>query len=291
VKGSAPLARLLLLLCLVPALLSADVAVPPLEARVTDLTQTLDAGQRQALEAQLAALERDKGSQVAVLIVPTTQPETIEQYSIRVVDRWKLGRKDQDDGVLLIVAKNDRDLRIEVGQGLEGAIPDAVANRIVEETIVPRLHDGDFAGGISAGVARIDALVRGEALPEPMPYRNSGRHTGAPPNAVIFILFALFAIGQFLRALLGALIGGLCVGGLAFGLVLVFLHSLPIAVIAGAISFVFTLVGMRGGGWGTGGGYGGGFGGGSFGGGSFGGGGGFSGGGGGFSGGGASGRW
>ena len=226
-----------------------------------------------------------------MLIVPTTEPETIEQYSIRVVDTWKLGRKDQDDGVLLIVAKDDRDLRIEVGQGLEGDIPDAVANRIVEDTIVPRFKDGDFAGGIDAGVDRLAALVRGEALPEPQRYRNSGRHTGGPPDAVVGILFVLFAIGQVLRAILGPLVGGLCVGGFAFGLVFVFLHSLGLAAVAGVIAFAFTLVGMRGGGWGTRGGLGGGFGGGSFGGGSFGGGGGFSGGGGGFSGGGASGRW
>jgi uncharacterized protein len=281
------IARLLFLLCLVPALAHADVAIPPLKARVTDLTQTLDPARRQALESKLETLEREKGSQVAVLILPTTEPETIEQYSIRVADAWKLGRQDPDDGVLLIVAKDDRDLRVEVGRGLEGAIPDAIANRIVEDTIVPRFRDGDFAGGIEAGVDRIAALVRGEALPEPTAYRNSGKRTGAAPDALIGLIFALFALGQFLRAILGSLLGGVCAGGLAFGLVLVFLHSLPLAVLAGAIGFFLTLVGLRGGGWGSGGGS---FGGGHFGGG-LGGGGGFSFGGGSFGGGGASGRW
>lgn len=142
-------------------------AVPALRARVTDTTGTLDAARRQALEQRLEALEQRKGAQLAVLIVPTTAPETIEQFATRVFDDWKLGRKDTDDGVLLILAKDDRALRIEVGYGLEGAIPDAIAGRIIREQIVPRLQAGDYAGGIDAGVSAIEKLVDGEALPAP----------------------------------------------------------------------------------------------------------------------------
>ncbi|MFY9259789.1 MAG: YgcG family protein [Gallionella sp.] len=145
----------------------AEVAVPELKQRVTDLTATLNAAQIQTLETKLADFEGKKGSQIGVLIVPTTQPETIEQYSIRVVDKWKLGRKGVDDGVLLLVAKNDRKLRIEVGRGLEGALNDATAKRIIAEIITPAFKQGDFAGGIAAGVDSIIKVVNGEALPSP----------------------------------------------------------------------------------------------------------------------------
>src|SRR5574340_907947 len=126
----------------------ADVAVPPLKSRVTDLTGTLSANEAVQLEQKLAAFEEKKGSQIAVLIVPTTQPETIEQYAIRVAEAWKLGRKGVDDGVLLLIAKNDRTLRIEVGYGLEGVLPDAIAKRIIDELIVPAFRQGDFAAGL-----------------------------------------------------------------------------------------------------------------------------------------------
>ncbi|HEY2344472.1 MAG TPA: TPM domain-containing protein [Xanthomonadaceae bacterium] len=143
------------------------VPVPALNARVTDQTGTLDPTQVAALEAKLAALESAKGAQVAVLIVPSTAPETIEQYSIRVVDAWKLGRKGVDDGVLVLVAKDDRKLRIEVGRGLEGSIPDAIANRIIDGTIEPKFKNGDYAGGLDDGVDRLIGLVNGEPLPQP----------------------------------------------------------------------------------------------------------------------------
>src|SRR5882762_3941872 len=130
---------------------SAEVAVPPLKARVTDLTGTLSAQQLQDLESRLAAFERAKGSQIAVLVLPSTQPETIEEYSIRVADAWKIGRARVDDGVILVVAKNDRKLRVEVGRGLEGAIPDAIAKRVVSDVIAPHFGNGDFYGGIAAG--------------------------------------------------------------------------------------------------------------------------------------------
>lgn len=143
----------------------AQVAVPALSARVTDLTAILTSEQKAALEQTLAAFEQRKGSQIAVLIVPTTAPETIEQYSLRVVEQWKLGRKGVDDGALLLIARDDRKLRIEAGYGLEGALNDAVCKRIVDEIIVPHLRQGDFYGGIAAGVERMIAVIDGEALP------------------------------------------------------------------------------------------------------------------------------
>src|SRR6476661_4920108 len=146
----------------------ADVAVPPV-ARVTDPTGTLGAAERGALEQKLAAFEQAKGSQIAVLIVPTTTPETIEQYSIRVAEAWKIGRKKIDDGALLVVAKNDRHLRLEVGYGLEGSLTDVTTKRIIDEVITPKFKSGDFAGGISAGIGRMIGLIDGETLPAPEP--------------------------------------------------------------------------------------------------------------------------
>ena len=162
-----------------PAFAQQPVVVPALSARVTDLTGTLDAAQRQRLDAQLGDIERRKGTQVAILIVPSTQPETIEEFGIRVADAWKLGRGREraqrdtgnsrataiDDGLLLLVAKNDRRVRIEVGYGLEGAIPDAVAKRIIGEAITPRFRTGDFAGGLEAAVADVSRRLEGEDLP------------------------------------------------------------------------------------------------------------------------------
>ncbi len=146
---------------------SADVAVPPLKARVTDLTGTLNAQQVEALEHTLAEFESRKGAQIALLMLPTTQPETIEQYAVRVEEAWKLGRKGVDDSVLLVVAKDDRRLRFEVGYGLEGALPDAGAKRIIEEDIAPRFKQGDFYGGIRVGLDRVMRVIEGEPLPAP----------------------------------------------------------------------------------------------------------------------------
>src|SRR5580700_11672838 len=157
-RGSAPRAR---------RAAAAAVPVPPLSARVTDLTGTLTAEQQTALEQKLAAFESAKGSQLAVLIVPTTQPEEIEQYSIRVFDQWKLGRKNIDDGALLLVAKNDRRVRIEPAQGLEGVLTDAMSNRIIDETITPDFRAGNFYGGISTAFDQMMKLVQGEPLPPP----------------------------------------------------------------------------------------------------------------------------
>ena len=281
---------LLIALCL-PSATRAEVPVPPLKTRVTDLTGTLTQAQATALEQQLAQFEARKGSQIAVLIVPTTKPETIEQYGIRVAEQWKLGRKGVDDGVLLLIAKDDRELRIEVGYGLEGALPDAIAKRIIAETIVPRFKDGDFHGGIVAGVLQIEQVIEGEPLPEPAAQRRPT--DGRSMQDVLAMAFVgTVVVGGVLRRMFGRLLGASIVGGL-IGLVFwLMLASLLGAVVVGALAFLFTLFGGgglgggfggRGGGFYTGGGLGGGRGG--FGGGGFGGGGG------GFGGGGASGRW
>ncbi|HEY2781445.1 MAG TPA: YgcG family protein [Steroidobacteraceae bacterium] len=278
------------------ALAGADVAVPPLAARVTDLTGTLSGGAVARIEAKLAAFEAKKGSQIAVLIVPTTQPEEIEQFSIRVVEAWKLGRKGVDDGALLIVAKDDRRVRIEVGQGLEGALPDAIANRIVAETIAPRFKLGDYDGGVEKGIDQMISVVNGEPLPPPD--RKWERRNGVG-NMLPVLLVVVFVVSGVLRAIFGRLFGSVATGGLTGGIVWLLSHLIPFGIGAGVLAFLFALLtgGSRsgwstGGRWGGMGGFGGGFGGGGFGGGGFGGGGGgFSGGGGGFSGGGASGSW
>jgi len=270
--------------------------VPALEARVTDRTGTLTAGQQAELEQKLAAFEQRKGSQVALLIVPTTQPEAIEQYSIRVVDAWKLGRKGIDDGVLLLVALQDRALKIEVGYGLEGVLPDAIASRIINDTIKPLFRQGDIYGGVTAGLQQIMQVVDGEPLPPPD--RSWKRPADRLSGLVPVLIFGALIIGTFLRALLGRTLGALATGGATGALVWVFSQVLGLAIGAGLMALIFSFIaglastgrgiGRRGppwGGWG-----GGGFGGGGFGGGGFGGGG-FGGGGGGFGGGGASGRW
>jgi uncharacterized protein len=280
------------------ALARADVAVPPLTARVTDLTGTLSGGAVAQIEAKLAALEAQKGSQLAVLIVPTTQPEEIEQYGIRVGDAWKLGRKGVDDAAILIVAKNDRRVRIEVGRGLEGALPDATANRIIDESIAPRFKLGDYDGGVEAGIDKMISVVNGEPLPEPD--RKWERHGTGLGNLLPLLLVVVFVASGVLRSLFGRLLGSVATGGLAGAIVWFLSHLLPIGLGAGVVAFLFAMLagGSRGGWSGGGGGFGGGFGGlgglGGLGGGrggGFGGGGGFSGGGGGFGGGGASGSW
>jgi len=279
-----------------PATSSGDVAVPPYSARVIDLTGTLSGSAVASIEAKLADLETRKGSQIAVLIVPTTVPEEIEQYSIRVADAWKAGRKNIDDGAILLVAKNDRRVRIEVGRGLEGAMPDAIANRIIDENITPRFKAGDFDGGIAAGVDKMIAVVDGEPLPPP---DKKWEHSGNIGGALPVLLVAVFVASGVLRAIFGRMLGSVATGGLA-GIMAWFLsHLIPVGVGAGLIAFLFALLagsstrGWTSGGRGWGGGFGGGLGGfGGGGGGSGGGGGGFGGGGGGgFSGGGASGSW
>lgn len=276
-------------LAALPAAAEPLQAIPPFKARVTDLTGTLSAQERDSLEAKLQAFESRKGAQLAVLIVPTTKPEEIEQYSIRVVDAWKLGRENPDDGALLLVAKDDRELRIEVGRGLEGALTDLISNRIIDETIVPRFREGDFAGGIAAGVDRMIAVVDGEELPPPDAHWKEGpKDIG---NLVPILFFIVIFVSGILRAIFGRALGSLATGGVA-GVVSWFVTAvLGLSLGIGVVGFVISLLmGFGNGGrWASRSGRGGWSGG--FGGGGSSGGGGFSGGGGSFGGGGASGRW
>ena len=269
---------LLIMLCVLPA--QAEVPVPPLKNRVTDLTRTLTPNQTDTLEQLLKSLEARKGSQVALLMLPTTRPETIEQYSMRVVEAWKLGRKGIDDGVLLLVAKDDRTLRIEVGYGLEGVMPDATANRIIDEIIAPFFKQGDFYGGLQAGLTRMVRVVEGEPLPPPAAGDPAWSGFG---DYLPALFIGVLVVGSVLRALLGRLPGAGLAGGITGAVAMILVGSVLAAVIAALVVFVFVLASDgRGGRGGRISGSGGG---------SFGGGGGFSGGGGSFGGGGASGRW
>ena len=266
------------------ALAGAQVPVPALAGHVTDQTGTLTAEQKASLEQTLTAFEARKGSQVAVLMVQTTAPEAVEQYALRVAEQWKLGRKKVDDGAILVVAKNDRTVRIEVGYGLEGALTDATSKRIISETIVPRFKQQDFYGGITEGIGQIVRVVDGEPLPEPV----------HPPEASVgdvrqyapLIFIVALAIGGALRAWLGKLPAALVTGGAVAAVTWFVSSALFMAVGAGLMALFATLIGGGMGLRGMGGYYGGGGGGGGSSGG-----GGFTGGGGGFGGGGASGRW
>jgi uncharacterized protein len=260
--------------------------IPALSARVTDLTGTLDAQQKQTLESELAALEQRKGAQIAVLLVPTTQPEDIAQYAIRVFDQWKLGRKGIDDGALLIVAKNDRRVRIEVARGLEAAIPDAAVARIIREYITPRFRAGDYYGGIHDAVGAVIKLVDGEELPPPLADERPHRGERDIFNAVVWAFF----IGLWARGMFGRLPGvprAGVVGAAAGGAGWLISGMLPLGIGLGVFGLILGFLGGGGGGGGFAnrGGSGGWGGGGGFGGGGFGGGGGIS------AGGGASGSW
>jgi uncharacterized protein len=284
----------LILGCAVSLCAQAEIiAVPALKQRVTDLTQTLSAEQVATLTAQLSSLEQAKGSQLAVLIVPTTGDESIEQFGIRVVDVWKLGRKGVDDGVLLLVAKNDRTVRIEVGRGLEGALPDVTAFRIIREFIVPAFSKGDFAGGIQVGVEKISSVIQGEALPAPKAsanYGTRGAEAGLEEFSVLGfhpLTLGLMLLGGFILSQIagnwvgrGGVTAAAAAAALATGtpiwLALAFGGGMAIllTIVSSRIflEILSLLIQMRGGGGGGGGG-------------------GFGGGGGGFGGGGASGKW
>ncbi len=222
--------------------------IPPLTGRVVDLTRTLDAAQKARIDAQLAAIEQRKGAQVVVLLVPSTAPEAIEQYSIRVAEAWKIGRgkvegKAVDDGVIVLIAKDDRRMRIEVGYGLEGAIPDALASRILAETLAPRFRQGDFAGGIEAAVADVGRLIDGESLP-PAWQPGAGGRPGTADDSPGWLGLALFVLVGGLVAtaifgrVLGSLAGGVGAGVLAGGggVPLLFAAGIGVAV------FLFLLV-------------------------------------------------
>jgi uncharacterized protein len=221
---AALLAFTLVLSCIA----GAQLAVPPLTGRIIDQTATLTTEQIAGLEQTLQAFEARKGSQLVVLIVPSSTPETIEQYALRVVEQWKLGRKKVDDGAILIVAKNDRALRIEVGYGLEGVLNDATSKRIVSETIAPRFKQGDFNGGIAAGVDQIIRVIDGEPLPEP-----KGRPSGAIADIgqyvpLIFIL--VLAAGGMLRSVLGRFPGALVTGGAVAVVTWLFAGAISVAL-------------------------------------------------------------
>lgn len=291
-------AVLALLVC-APALWAQDVQpVPALSSHVIDTTATLSAAQQQALDAKLAAFEASSGAQVVVLVVPSTAPEDIASYANRVGNAWKIGRRDIGDGLILLVAKNDRKLRIEVAKTLEGAIPDLMAKRVIDQAIAPRFKEGDFAGGIDAGLEQIMGLIRGEALPAPAATTSSGGGGGRQAgfqwmDLAVFLFFAVAIGGSMARKILGNKLGSLVIGGVAGTVAMVVTSSIVLAVLAGFVAVVLTLLSSlnganRGGGsWGGGGSSGrGGWGSGSSGGGGF-----SSGGGGNFGGGGASGGW
>jgi uncharacterized protein len=236
----------------------AEVAVPPLTGRVVDQTATLSSGDIASLQQTLRAFESRKGSQIAVLMVPTTDGESIEQFSLRVAEAWKIGRKKIDDGALLVVAKNDRKLRIEVGYGLEGALTDATTKRIIDEDITPKFKAGDFAGGVSAGVDRIIKVVDGEKLPEPEPPHWSGPGLADlidPFNPLV--IFGVVVLGAILRTMLGRLIGATATGGLVGLVAWLIAGSVGMAMLAAVIVFLVTLMvdapanlgGGRGGSW------------------------------------------
>src|ERR1700730_15597148 len=220
---------------------SADVAVPPLSGRVVDQTGTLSSGDIARLTQTLRDFEARKGSQIAALIVPTTAPETIEQYSIRVAEAWKIGRKKIDDGALLVIAKDDRKLRIEVGYGLEGALTDVTARRIIDEIITPKFKSGDFAGGISAGIDRIIGVVDGEPLPAPItPQQDSAFVSHIDPFNP-FLIVAVIVVGGIFRGVLGRLFGSLATGGLVAAIFWFGAASLAVSTISGIIAFLITM--------------------------------------------------
>jgi uncharacterized protein len=224
----------------------AQVAVPPLTGRVVDQTGTLSNDEIASLTQKLRDLEARKGSQIAVLIVPTTKPEEIEQYSIRVAEAWKIGRKKVDDGAILVVAKNDHRLRIEVGYGLEGALTDVTSERIIAEFITPKFRNNDFAGGISDGVDRMIRVVDGESLPVPQrskPSSDSNTNWFAffnPTNP--FVIIAVLFLGNMMRSLLGRLVGAAVAGGIVGLLAWYFIGSLIFAGIAFAAVALFTII-------------------------------------------------
>lgn len=294
-----PQAALCLLAMVAGLLLSnsaafAQLAVPALTGHVIDTSATLNATQIQELESKLATFEQTRGAQVVVLLVATTQPEDIASYANRVANTWKIGRREIGDGLLLIVAKNDRKVRIEVAKTLEGAIPDLSAKRVIDEAITPRFKQGDFAAGIDAGVSRLMGLIAGEALPAPTSAALGGSRQETSGfqwfDLAIFLFIAVPVMAGVARRIFGLKVGALATGAAVGAMALAFTSSLIIASLAALVALLFALFssiprGTSGSSWGSGGSGGGGWS-------TGGGGGGFSSGGGGdFGGGGASGDW
>ena len=223
--------------------------VPALTARVIDTTGTLDAIQVKGLDDQLAAFEREKGTQIAFLMVPTTQPEDITSYSNRVANAWKIGRKGIGDGVLLVVAKNDRKVRIEVAKTLEGAIPDLATSQIIDQAITPNFRKDDYAAGLRAAADQLMARIKGEALPPPpatSPQRGGNRSGGVAgfnwTDLAIFLFFAVPVGGAVLGRILGRKLGAVAVGG-GVGVIAMFItSSLVVAGIAGVAALLYSLL-------------------------------------------------
>ena len=235
--------HVLLLLLLACALAQAQqlAPIPALDSPVVDTTGTLDAATKQALEAQALALQQRKGSQLQVLMVPTVQPEDIAQYAVRAFEQWKLGRKGVDDGVLLVVAKDDHRVRIEVGYGLEGAIPDATSERVIQEYLVPKFRADDYAGGITDATAVLVKLIDGEPLPAPM-----ADNRGKPDRGgdFIFALFAAFIVAQVVRGIFSrapTMLRGLVGAGAAGGVAWLISSLLLVGGIGALIGFFFGL--------------------------------------------------
>jgi uncharacterized protein len=239
--NAAKASLLALLLCWASVAL-AVVAVPPLVGRVVDQTGTLSSGDVASLTQTIRDFEARKGSQIAVLIAPTTDGEAIEQFSLRVAEAWKIGRKKIDDGAVLVIAKNDRHLRIEVGYGLEGALTDVTTKRIIDEEITPKFKSGDFAGGVSAGINRMIRVIDGEKLPAPEPPH--WQHTGLFDVSDMFnpfLLIPVFLLGGVMRSMLGRLVGSVVSGGVVTLVAWFLFGSVAAAMVAGAIAFVFVL--------------------------------------------------
>ncbi len=226
----------------------AQLAVPALTGRVVDQANTLSPREQASLDRKLADFEARKGSQIAVLIVPTTQPESIEQFSIRVAEAWKIGRSKVDDGAILVVAKNDRKLRIEVGYGLEGALTDATSKRIIDGVITPRFRTGDFAAGIDAGIDRMIRVIDGEVLPPvPVPAASERSASSGMIETLFeyapFLFFGALFVGGILRMVLGRLLGSVVFGSLVTLVIWFLAASLLIAAVCGLIAFIVTLIG------------------------------------------------
>lgn len=274
-----------------PALADALAPVPSLSARVIDPAGELAETDRQRLETRLARLETERGTQVVVLLVRSTAPEDIASFANRVANTWKIGRRDVGDGVVMVVAVQDRRMRIEVAKALEGAVPDLMARRIIDEAMAPRFRAGDYLGGLLAATDRLDSLIAGEPLPSP----TAAGPTGSAPDRgfdwddlAIFLFLAVPVAASISRAALGRSLGALATGVGAGAIALWVTASLFIGLAAGVIALLYALLagggssfGRRGTGWGGGGGSWGDGGGGGF----------SSGGGGDFGGGGASGDW
>ncbi|MDB5900613.1 MAG: hypothetical protein JWP41_4215 [Ramlibacter sp.] len=243
---------LLLALLAFAGLAQGVLPVPELTARVIDQAGALDAIQRKALDDKLAAFEQKKGTQIVVLLVPTTQPEDIASYANRVASTWKIGRKEVGDGIVIIVAKDDRKVRIEVARTLEGAVPDLAARQIIDEAITPRFRQNDFAGGLQAAADQLIARISGEALPQPQQPTSARPGAGKPGfdwfDLAIFLFFAVPIGGGLLRGVMGRKLGSLVTGGGVGVIAMLITSSLVVAAVAGVVALLFSMLSGGGGG-------------------------------------------